>query len=998
MGVNVGSLTLDLRANTLKLGKDIDRGMAMAKKKISSFQKSVSTGNKKFAEFDKGLVSSTKNLNKFSLALNRGNIRMTKFQQSMGKTGQDTRKFGQGLGRTNYRLTEFGGGAGKAGKATGVFGGVLSGVSTRMVGFAGVVGATVGSIITMGVAIITMGVALKSASNTLKDFEKTMMGVKAVSQASGKEMDSLERTARRIGSTTSFSASEAALAMEVLAKNGLAVTDIVGGAADASITLAAATGTDLAQSADVATDVMANFGKKAKDMKSVVNGITAVTVKSKFDMNDYAFALSQAGGVAGSVGVSLEDFNTVIAATASSFKRGGDAGTSFKTFLLRLTPEGDKAKKMMDELGLKFFDASGNMKSMAEVAEELRKGFGDMSNEARIASMKVLFGADAYRTAAALMTQGAAGVERMNAALKEVDAGAQAETRLEGLAGSITKMESAWEEFKISVAKSTGVNKVLQGMVDRTTKILQNLSDAPTALEAVKDKVRGEFEGSDSFENIMGGFTDEDLAKAREELQSSKTPHIETIGKRVRGELGYDHGPGGTIFSPKERADYAKRQIKFSQDQIDLIDKEIKRRKSAIAVEELGLKLQEKSEAFSAKLDQFAKEREDKQKAIEASEKKVADLEKWRADRKKQYQQEELLRVGTLNELRQEYAEVEESLADSEGEAFTAKLSYMAQIEDRQRAIKLAQDKARESTKRYASDIENLGSSMRQTFANAIIEGEKFSDVLKDILQQWKRSVLSQILLGKVDEKTGERGGGLFDQIGAALGGNAIDTNFLGGFMRPDSHRSSGDKVAEDLEKSMSEVVGVGGSVPEAAAEGMEKTFSANGAVMKNVGGNFANTMSNVMNQIAISSTTGGSGGDIVGTLLNMGISYFTGGFGGGSPTSMGALGSTDLVTSMGGGFATAANGGQFKVGGSGGTDSQLVQFRASPDETVTISNPEQSRSSTSEGGVVINMNVNVDAKGSDSGTADKLMVKLPKIIEQQVKTTIQTARRRRTL
>lgn len=36
------------------------------------------------------------------------------------------------------------------------------------------------------------------------------------------------------------------------------------------------------------------------------------------------------------------------------------------------------------------------------------------------------------------------------------------------------------------------------------------------------------------------------------------------------------------------------------------------------------------------------------------------------------------------------------------------------------------------------------------------------------------------------------------------------------------------------------------------------------------------------------------------------------------------------------------ASGGSFNVGGSGGTDSQLVQFMASPDETVTVSTPQE--------------------------------------------------------
>ena len=64
-------------------------------------------------------------------------------------------------------------------------------------------------------------------------------------------------------------------------------------------------------------------------------------------------------------------------------------------------------------------------------------------------------------------------------------------------------------------------------------------------------------------------------------------------------------------------------------------------------------------------------------------------------------------------------------------------------------------------------------------------------------------------------------------------------------------------------------------------------------------------------------------------------------------------------VSEFGSGFAT---GGSFMVGGSGGTDSQLVAFRASPDERVTIETPAQQRAGG--GGVTVNVNV---ASGSPS-------------------------------
>jgi hypothetical protein len=53
------------------------------------------------------------------------------------------------------------------------------------------------------------------------------------------------------------------------------------------------------------------------------------------------------------------------------------------------------------------------------------------------------------------------------------------------------------------------------------------------------------------------------------------------------------------------------------------------------------------------------------------------------------------------------------------------------------------------------------------------------------------------------------------------------------------------------------------------------------------------------------------------------------------------------------------ADGGSFQVGGSGGTDSQLVAFRASPDERVTISKPGQSG-----GGIVYSPVTHINGSG----------------------------------
>lgn len=66
--------------------------------------------------------------------------------------------------------------------------------------------------------------------------------------------------------------------------------------------------------------------------------------------------------------------------------------------------------------------------------------------------------------------------------------------------------------------------------------------------------------------------------------------------------------------------------------------------------------------------------------------------------------------------------------------------------------------------------------------------------------------------------------------------------------------------------------------------------------------------------------------------------------------------------------------GGSFVVGGAGGTDSQMVQFRASPREKVTITTPEQQRQMANEGGqvgAVVNQTINVSTGVSQTVRAE---------------------------
>jgi len=86
-----------------------------------------------------------------------------------------------------------------------------------------------------------------------KNFDTQMRMVKAVTQATGKEFEMLSRRAREIGAATSFTAQEVALAMTALGRMGLRPREI-DEAIDSVMNLSRATGTDLAEAADIAAN------------------------------------------------------------------------------------------------------------------------------------------------------------------------------------------------------------------------------------------------------------------------------------------------------------------------------------------------------------------------------------------------------------------------------------------------------------------------------------------------------------------------------------------------------------------------------------------------------------------------------------------------------------------------------------------------------------------------------------------------------------------------
>lgn len=331
----------------------------------------------------------------------------------------------------------------------------------------------------MGAALVVgVGLAVKS----FMAFDKQMSAVQAATGETDANMVRLRDTAMQLGADTSFSAREAAQGMEELAKAGVSTNDIIGGGLKGSLDLAAAGGLSVAEAAETAATALTQFGLSGSDVGHVADLLAAGAGKAQGSVHDLGMALGQAGLVAAQYGVSIEETTGTLAAFAAAGLIGSDAGTSFKTMLMRMAAPTGEAAKLMDRLGISAYDASGSFVSMSDLAGQLQTSMSGMSESQRNAAMATLFGSDAVRAANVLYTEGAAGIAGWTAAVDQQGYAAEtAAARMDNLAGDLEKLGGAFETMMIQMGG--GADGPLRGLVQGITSVVEAFGKLPAPVQ-----------------------------------------------------------------------------------------------------------------------------------------------------------------------------------------------------------------------------------------------------------------------------------------------------------------------------------------------------------------------------------------------------------------------------------------------------------------------------------------------------------------------------------
>lgn len=335
---------------------------------------------------------------------------------------------------------------------------------------------------TLGRAAIGFGAAVGLgvgvAIGKWAEFDQQMSYVQAATHETAANMNLLKEAALDAGARTVYSATEAAAAIEELARAGVTTQDILSGGLDAALDLAAAGGIAVADAAGIAAVALKTFNLEGKDMSHVADLLAAGAGKAMGDVSQLSQALAQGGQVAKQTGLSIEETTAGLAAFASQGLLGSDAGTSFKSMLQRLTPQSNEAKQKMDELGISAYDASGNFIGLAEFAGNLQASLQRLTPEQRNAAMATIFGSDAVRAATVLYDEGETGVRNWIDAVN--DQGYAAETaamRLDNLMGDWEAFTGALDTAFITMGE--GADGPLRVLVQGLTGLVDGFNDLP---------------------------------------------------------------------------------------------------------------------------------------------------------------------------------------------------------------------------------------------------------------------------------------------------------------------------------------------------------------------------------------------------------------------------------------------------------------------------------------------------------------------------------------
>jgi TP901 family phage tail tape measure protein len=319
---------------------------------------------------------------------------------------------------------------------------------------------TVGVFLTRSVTLpltVMGGVAV----NEFGKFDKAM--TKSLSIMSGVTKDmrrQMEDQAKLLGSTTVTSADRAADAYYDLAQSGMNAADAMA-ALPITNKFAIAGMFDMSKATDILTDAQAALGMAIHDNAAAnaanMKYLSDILVKGSTQANTTVEQLSTALTTKAAAAmrffrIEVEQGVAVLSAYSDMGKKGAEAGNLYDRALRLLAETVQKNKSVHDQFGFSVYDATGNMRNMADIVDNLDQLLAGLGAEQRAATLSLLgFQARSQQAITPLLGMGAA-IRRYEEGLRTAN-GYTEQVVDKVQSGFIAQMTIMWNKTKVVAAE-----------------------------------------------------------------------------------------------------------------------------------------------------------------------------------------------------------------------------------------------------------------------------------------------------------------------------------------------------------------------------------------------------------------------------------------------------------------------------------------------------------------------------------------------------------------
>ena len=201
--------------------------------------------------------------------------------------------------------------------------------------------------------------------------------------------------------------------------------------------------------------------------------------------------------LARAAGISMEETAAAIGIMANAGIQGGQAGTTLRGALSRLSRPTEDMQEAMSELGVSFYDSEGKMLSLTDQVDVLSKAMEGMTDEQKNNYLVTLYGQEALSGMLALINEGPESLESLTKAYTTCDGSAKkaAETMQDNLKGAVEQLSGSAESLGIVFYESVSDN--LKNAAVTATDSINEITDAfnngglDQAIETAGDEFAG---------------------------------------------------------------------------------------------------------------------------------------------------------------------------------------------------------------------------------------------------------------------------------------------------------------------------------------------------------------------------------------------------------------------------------------------------------------------------------------------------------------------------